>query len=110
MLNNKQILKSMAIVLTINLVLAYPQEQQRQRLIQNDDNNNNSNEAASQTLSNIYRYERTLSRLRRALEELVYEDETNDDMDLAEINVFRPLFRYRAEIAKQVKNPQRQSG
>ncbi|EDW73916.2 uncharacterized protein Dwil_GK21660 [Drosophila willistoni] len=83
-------------------------EQQRQRLIQNE--NNNNNEAASQALSNIYRYERTLSRLRRALEELVYEDETNDDMDLAEINVFRPLFRYRAEIAKQVKNPQRQSG
>ncbi|XP_023037911.1 uncharacterized protein LOC6640102 [Drosophila willistoni] len=108
MMNNKQILKLMAIVLTINLVLAYPQEQQRQRLIQNE--NNNNNEAASQALSNIYRYERTLSRLRRALEELVYEDETNDDMDLAEINVFRPLFRYRAEIAKQVKNPQRQSG
>lgn len=62
---------------------------------------------ADQALEHLYRYERTLSRLRRALVELEYE-EAADDMELAEINVFRPLFRYRAEIARQVKNPRQQ--
>lgn len=62
---------------------------------------------SSDALANLYRYGRTLSRLRRALVELEYE-EAADDMELAEINVFRPLFRYRAEIARQVKNPRQQ--
>lgn len=62
---------------------------------------------SSDALVNLYRYGRTLSRLRRALVELEYE-EAADDMELAEINVFRPLFRYRAEIARQVKNPRQQ--
>lgn len=62
---------------------------------------------SSDALENLYRYGRTLSRLRRALVELEYE-EAADDMELAEINVFRPLFRYRAEIARQVKNPRQQ--
>lgn len=62
---------------------------------------------SSDALVNLYRYGRTLSRLRRALVELEYE-EAVDDMELAEINVFRPLFRYRAEIARQVKNPRQQ--
>ncbi|KAH8407660.1 hypothetical protein KR222_009752 [Zaprionus bogoriensis] len=62
----------------------------------------------SQALEHLYQYERTLSRLRRALVELEYEEAADDDMQLAEINVFRPLFRYRAEIARQVKNPRQQ--
>lgn len=35
-------------------------------------------------------------------------DENFDDMELAEINVFRPVFRYRLAYSKQVKNSQRQ--
>lgn len=58
-------------------------------------------------IEQLYRLERTLSRLRRAVADLSYEEAT-DDMELAEINVFRPLFRYRAEVARQVKNPKQQ--
>ncbi|XP_017087304.3 uncharacterized protein [Drosophila bipectinata] len=59
---------------------------------------------SSEALENLYVYERSLSRFRRALEELAYE-EAADDMELAEINVFRPLFRYRSQRIK-AKNPQ----
>ncbi|KAH8320991.1 hypothetical protein KR067_012931, partial [Drosophila pandora] len=63
---------------------------------------------SSEALENLYVYERSLSRFRRALEELAY-DEAADDMELAEINVFRPLFRYRSQVVK-AKNPQQQFG
>ncbi|EDW02198.1 GH20031 [Drosophila grimshawi] len=55
---------------------------------------------------NLYRLERTLGRLRRAVEQLEY-DEPADDLELAEVHLFRPLFRYRAEVSRQVKNQQR---
>ncbi|KAH8271592.1 hypothetical protein KR018_010297, partial [Drosophila ironensis] len=61
---------------------------------------------SSEALENLYSYGRTLSRLRRALEELAYE-EAADDMELAEINVFRPLFRYRSQVIR-ARNPQQQ--
>ncbi|XP_017007876.2 uncharacterized protein [Drosophila takahashii] len=107
---NKIIFQLMACFATLELVLGYPQErinsaEQIQRL---SDANEGENQAltSSEVLENLYRYERTLSRLRRALEELAYE-EAADDMELAEINVFRPLFRYRSQVVK-VKNPQQQ--
>ncbi|KAH8260999.1 hypothetical protein KR044_001849, partial [Drosophila immigrans] len=88
-------------LVALSVVHAYPAEQissQSQRL---------SAESEATALRNLYKYERTLNRLRRAVEQLDYE-EAADDLELAEINVFRPLFRYRAEIARQVKNPQQQ--
>ncbi|XP_022230120.2 uncharacterized protein LOC111079303 isoform X2 [Drosophila obscura] len=112
MLSNK-IFRFIACFAAFNMVCAYPQDrltptQQMQRL-------SAATEAeaqpiiSSEALDNLYRYERTLSRLRRALDELAYE-EADDDMELAEINVFRPLFRYRSQVAKQVGNPQQQFG
>ncbi|XP_052842206.1 uncharacterized protein LOC128256129 [Drosophila gunungcola] len=91
-------------------VFGYPQErissaEHIQRLSSATDAENQAL-TSSETIENLYRYERTLSRLRRALEELAYE-ESADDMELAEINVFRPLFRYRSQVVK-VKNPNSQ--
>ncbi|XP_037714473.1 uncharacterized protein LOC119550076 [Drosophila subpulchrella] len=107
---NKIILQLLACFATLELVFGYPQEritsaEQIQRL---SDANGGDNQAlkSSEILDNLYRYERTLSRFRRALEELAYE-EAADDMELAEINVFRPLFRYRSQVVR-AKNPQQQ--
>ncbi|KAH8371679.1 hypothetical protein KR093_008434, partial [Drosophila rubida] len=94
----------------LHVVYAYPAEQistQSQRLSAGSETDIELPLDAA-VLRNLYRYERTLKRLRRAVEELEYEDAAADDMELAEINVFRPLFRYRAEIARQVKNPKQQ--
>uniref|UniRef100_A0A6P4FLX5 Uncharacterized protein LOC108052787 n=1 Tax=Drosophila rhopaloa TaxID=1041015 RepID=A0A6P4FLX5_DRORH len=95
---------------TFELVLGYPQErissaEQIQRPRSAIDREN-QDVRSSEALENLYRYERTLSRLRRALDELAYE-EAADDLELAEINVFRPLFRYRSQVVK-VKNPNTQ--
>ncbi|KAH8380831.1 hypothetical protein KR200_002115 [Drosophila serrata] len=97
----------MACLATFQLVLGYPQEREHiQRLSSNNEVRDQAI-TSSEALDNLYSYERTLSRLRRALEELAYE-EAADDMELAEINVFRPLFRYRSQVARQVPNPQQQ--
>ncbi|ALC42047.1 CG34203 [Drosophila busckii] len=97
----------LACLVTLKVVCAYPQAhttQINQRLSADKD--------TETELEHLLSYGRTLSRLRRALEQLEFEDQAvGDDMELAEINVFRPLFRYRAEIARQVKNnPQQQFG
>ncbi|EDV55436.1 uncharacterized protein LOC6547929 [Drosophila erecta] len=110
---NRIIFHLLACFATLELVLGYPQERttaEQIRRISNASEGYTSPEipSTSDTLTNLYRYERTLSRLRRALEELAYE-EAADDMELAEINVFRPLFRYRSQVVK-VKNPQQQFG
>ncbi|XP_017040902.1 uncharacterized protein LOC108087838 [Drosophila ficusphila] len=102
---NKIIFQLIACFATFELVFGYPQEQissaeQIQRLSAATEGENQD------ALETLYSYERTLSRLRRALEELAYE-EAADAMELAEINVFRPLFRYRSQSVK-VKNPQQQ--
>lgn len=92
-------------------MLGFPQErtsptEQIQRLSADTEVKNQAI-ASTEALENLYSYQRTLSRLRRALEELAYE-EAADDMELAEINVFRPLFRYRSQGVRQVPNPQQQ--
>ncbi|XP_030387839.1 uncharacterized protein LOC115634319 [Scaptodrosophila lebanonensis] len=51
------------------------------------------------TLENLYKSESALHRLKRALQDLSY-DEPTDDMEFAEINVFRPLFSYRFSKVK----------
>ncbi|XP_017073066.1 uncharacterized protein LOC108109157 isoform X2 [Drosophila eugracilis] len=107
-----KILQLVACLLCFTLVFGYPQERitsakQIPRLRDTKEQGKLSF-ASSEALENLYTYERTLNRLRRALDELAYE-ETADDMDLAEINVFRPLFRYRSQVVK-VKNPQQQFG
>ncbi|KAH8337037.1 hypothetical protein KR059_012395 [Drosophila kikkawai] len=101
------IFQLMACLATFELVLGYPQErdsqaEQNQRLEAKD-----QAITSSEALENLYSNVRTLSRLRRALDELAYE-EAADDLELAEINVFRPLFRYRSQVARQVPNPQQQ--
>ncbi|BFG05749.1 uncharacterized protein DMAD_04415 [Drosophila madeirensis] len=115
MLSNKQIFRFIACFAALNMVCAYPRDhptatEQIQRLSAVTEAETQPIIATSEALDNVYRYERTLSRLRRALDELAYEDEAADDMELAEINVFRPLFRYRSQVAKQVGNPQQQFG
>ncbi|EDX08043.1 uncharacterized protein LOC6735522 [Drosophila simulans] len=111
---NKIIFQFIACFAVIELVLGYPQDrftsaEQIQQLSDASEGDADPEiSSSSETLRNLYRYERTLSRLRRALEELAYE-EAADDMELAEINVFRPLFRYRSQVVK-VKNPQQQFG
>ncbi|EDW56605.1 uncharacterized protein LOC6615342 [Drosophila sechellia] len=109
---NKIIFQFIACFAVIELVLGYPQDRftSAEQIQQLSDASEGAPEisSSSETLRNLYRYERTLSRLRRALEELAYE-EAADDMELAEINVFRPLFRYRSQVVK-VKNPQQQFG
>ncbi|XP_039481133.1 uncharacterized protein LOC120445072 [Drosophila santomea] len=111
---NKVIFQLIACFATLELALGYPQDrttsaEQIQRLSDASEGDTPPEmSSTSETLRNLYRYERTLSRLRRALEELAYE-EAADDMELAEINVFRPLFRYRSQVVK-VKSPQQQFG
>ncbi|XP_017150389.1 uncharacterized protein LOC108160723 [Drosophila miranda] len=113
MLSNKQIFRLIACFAALNMVYAYPQErltttEQIQRLSAATEAETKAI-ISSEALDNLYRYERTLTRLRRALDELAYE-EAADDMELAEINVFRPLFRYRSQVAKQVGSTQQQFG
>ncbi|KAL7735221.1 hypothetical protein ACLKA6_016133 [Drosophila palustris] len=111
---NKQILVLITCFAAIGIICAYPQERYSSRSEQISSQSQRlkpETEAkiqlplSEEALSNLYKYERTLNRLRRALGEIENE-EAADDMELAEINVFRPLFRYRAETARQVKNPQ----
>ncbi|KAH8290989.1 hypothetical protein KR054_007657 [Drosophila jambulina] len=97
----------MACLATFELVLGYPQERGHIQRLSSDSEVKDQAITSSEALENLYSYERTLSRLRRALEELAYE-EAADDLELAEINVFRPLFRYRSQVARQVRNPQQQ--
>ncbi|KAH8253323.1 hypothetical protein KR032_004792, partial [Drosophila birchii] len=101
------IFQLIACLATFELVLGYPQEREHNQRLSSDSEVKDNGITSSETLENLYSYERTLSRLRRALEELAYE-EAADDMELAEINVFRPLFRYRSQVARQVPNPQQQ--
>ncbi|XP_062128154.1 uncharacterized protein LOC133840371 [Drosophila sulfurigaster albostrigata] len=103
-----QILVLITCCVAMNIVYAYPAEQISSQSPRLSDESEVEIQLplAEAALRNLYRYERTLNRLRRAVAELDYEEAAADDMELAEINVFRPLFRYRAEIARQVKNPQ----
>ncbi|XP_034479898.1 uncharacterized protein LOC117785779 [Drosophila innubila] len=110
---NKQFCVLIACFVALEIVCAYPQERHSSSKQISSQSQRLSPETeaeiqlplSEEALSNLYKYERTLNRLRRALGEIEYE-EAADDMELAEINVFRPLFRYRAQIARQVKNPQ----
>ncbi|KAH8401823.1 hypothetical protein KR009_008075 [Drosophila setifemur] len=107
------ILELLACFALFGMGFGYPQErtataEQIQRLSADSDSEKLSLRS-SEVLENLYSYERTLNRLRRALEELEYE-EAADDMELAEINVFRPLFRYRSQVVKAKNPPQQQFG
>ncbi|EDW61508.1 uncharacterized protein [Drosophila virilis] len=108
MMSYKHIWQLVACLVTLEVACAYPQERHSsvepsQRLSAVTDVVYLNTD---QKLEHLYKMERTLVRLRRAVDDLSNEYENADDMELAEINVFRPLFRYRGEVARRVKNPQ----
>ncbi|TDG48288.1 hypothetical protein AWZ03_005243 [Drosophila navojoa] len=104
MLSTKQICQIFAYLMALQLICAYPSSIEPNRRITAD---TLQTDVGYAKVEQLYRLERSLSRLRRAVADLPYE-EADDDMELAEINVFRPLFRYRAEVARQVPRPTQQ--
>ncbi|XP_064542768.1 uncharacterized protein LOC135431517 [Drosophila montana] len=110
MMSYKHIWQLVACLVTLEVVCAYPQE--RHSSVETKDQRLTADTVTDvahlnpeQKLEHLYKFERTLNRLRRAVDDLSNEYENADDMELAEINVFRPLFRYRGEVARRVKNP-----
>lgn len=99
-----------ACLVTLEVACAYPQERhssvEPSQRLSADTVADVAYLNPDQKLEHLYKFERTLNRLRRAVDDLSNEYENADDMELAEINVFRPLFRYRGEVARRVKNPQ----
>ncbi|EDW09144.1 uncharacterized protein LOC6579313 [Drosophila mojavensis] len=104
MQSTKQICQILAYLVALQLVCAYPSSIEP---IQRSTADTVQTDVGYANVEQLYRLERSLSRLRRAVADLPY-DEADDDMELAEINVFRPLFRYRAEVARQVPQPNQQ--